>query len=81
MAIVELLPDTKEVVRSQKTYQEKDDSSLLSEEEIQAQIAEYEEKFGMSSQEFLQQMQDGTAPDTFETMYWMGLLRHLSRVS
>lgn len=50
--------------------------SVLTQEEIEAQIAHYEKVFGMSSEVFLQQMQNGTADDTFETMHWMMLLRH-----
>lgn len=54
---------------------------VLTEEEIRTQIAAYEQRFEMSSAEFLRHKQNGTAPDTFETMYWMGLLRHLARVA
>ncbi|MCP4350281.1 MAG: hypothetical protein GY795_32815 [Desulfobacterales bacterium] len=55
-----------------------DENDILSEDEIKSQIEEYEKKFSMSSEEFLLQKRKGTAPDTFETMYWMGLLLHLS---
>ncbi len=55
-----------------------DENDILSEDEIKSRIEEYEKKFGMSSEDFLQQKRNGTAPDTFETMYWMGLLLHLS---
>ena len=79
MATSELLTKTKGRLNRQERPQEEDDSSLLSNEEITAQIASYEKKFGMSSQEFLQRMENGTAPDTFETMDWMILLRHQSR--
>jgi hypothetical protein len=50
--------------------------SVLTQEEIEAQIDHYEKVFGMSSEEFLQRMRAGTADDTFETMHWMMLLRH-----
>jgi len=50
--------------------------SVLTQEEIEAQIAHYEKLFGMSSEVFLQRMREGTADDTFETMDWMILLRH-----
>ncbi|MCP4104599.1 MAG: hypothetical protein GY749_03525 [Desulfobacteraceae bacterium] len=55
-----------------------DENDILSEDDIKARIEEYEKQFGMSSEEFLRQKRKGTAPDTFETMYWMGLLLHLS---
>ncbi len=55
-----------------------DENDILSEDDIKSQIEEYEKKFGMSSEEFLRKKREGTAPDTFETMYWMGLLLHLS---
>ncbi len=32
------------------------------------------EKFDMSSEEFMQRMRSGTAPDTVDTMHWMILL-------
>lgn len=44
--------------------------------EIEEKIARYESQFDMSSAEFLQQRQEGTAPDTFETMEWMILLKY-----
>ena len=49
----------------------------LSYEEIAAIISRYEDRFQMSSKEFLQRVSEGTAPDTFETMDWMILLRNL----
>lgn len=51
---------------------------LISQEEIGQKIARYEQAFGMSSREFLQTMKEGIAPDTFETMDWMILLRYSS---
>jgi hypothetical protein len=48
--------------------------SILSKEEIQAQIYQYEQKFGLSSQEFIKKHQEGNVPDTFETMDWIMLL-------
>ncbi len=68
-AETENYPDYKEIF---------DENDILSEDDIKARIEEYEKKFGMSSEEFLRQKREGTAPDTFETMYWMGLLLHLS---
>ena len=54
-----------------------DHSSLvMSQDEIERQLAHYEQVFGMSSEEFLKRKRDGTVPDTFETMDWMILLRH-----
>ncbi len=48
--------------------------SELSDEEIEMRISEYEKAYGISSDEFMRQMRDGTAPDEFETMDWMMLL-------
>jgi hypothetical protein len=48
----------------------------MSQEEIERKIVHYEQVFDMSSQEFSQKMKEGSAPDTFETMDWMILLRH-----
>lgn len=44
-------------------------------EEAEQLIAHYEQLFVMSSEEFLRRVKDGTAPDTFETMDWVILLR------
>lgn len=49
--------------------------SMVSDEEIEMQITAYEKQYGMTSEEFMRQMRDGTAPDEFETMSWMMLLR------
>ncbi len=49
--------------------------TMISDEEIEMKISEYEEAYNMSSDEFMRQMRDGTAPDEFETMSWMILLR------
>lgn len=77
MATSGLLTETKDDLSFQETTQE----DIFTVEEMKAQIASYEEEFGMSSQEFLEQMKNGTAPDTFDTMYWMALLRALSQLS
>jgi hypothetical protein len=53
-----------------------DERSLITDEQIAERIAEYEQHFGINSDEFLQQMRDGTIEDSFETMDWMILLRH-----
>ena len=55
-----------------------DDISVLTKEEIISQISRYEKMFGMSSEEFLRQKRNGTAPDTCEAMDWAGLLLHLT---
>lgn len=36
--------------------------AIMTEEEIEAEIAYYEQKFGLTSQEFLQRVRKGTAP-------------------
>jgi len=51
--------------------------TMISDEEIEMQIAEYEKQYGMTSEEFMRQMREGTAPDEFETMSWMISLRTL----
>jgi hypothetical protein len=53
-----------------------DSDYLLSADEVERQIAEYEALFGMSSDEFVRLRQAGNAPDTFETMHWFILLRN-----
>jgi hypothetical protein len=59
-----------------------EDMSIISPEDlfthadIEAQIARYEDMFGISSTEFLRRMQNGDAEDSFEAMHWMMLLRH-----
>ncbi|MCP4348954.1 MAG: hypothetical protein GY795_26030 [Desulfobacterales bacterium] len=58
-----------------------DEISVLTEEEIISQISRYEKMFGMSSEEFLRQKQNGNEDDSFETMDWMILLRCLRRSS
>ncbi len=45
--------------------------TMVTDEEIRMQIAEYEKQYGMTSEEFMRQMREGTAPDEFETMSWM----------
>lgn len=47
---------------------------LLSEAEISAIIRQYEEEFGMTSEQFLALWEAGEAPDTFETNDWAILL-------
>jgi hypothetical protein len=51
-------------------------TAMISQQEIEDQIALYEQAFGMSSDEFLLRVHEGTAPDTFEAMDWLVLLRH-----
>ncbi len=58
-----------------------DEISVLTEDEIMSQISRYEKMFGMSSEEFLRQKQNGTEDDSFETMDWMILLRCLRQLS
>jgi len=48
----------------------------MTRQEIEEHIAAYEEMFGMSSDEFLRSVRDGTAPDTFETNDWRILLKY-----
>jgi len=65
-------------IYEQKISVEDKDISVLTDEEIKAQISAYENKFGISSEEFLRRKRNGTADDTFETMDWTGLLFYLS---
>lgn len=46
----------------------------MSREECQEQIARYEERFAMTSEELLEKVKLGTAPDSFEVMDWRALL-------
>ena len=68
--------DTGVAVRSypEVTWCEPTEPGAMTREDIQAQIAAYEQMFGLSSEELLQSVRDGTAPDTFETNVWMALL-------
>ncbi len=52
------------------------DGALMSKAEIGDRIAQYERQFDMSSEKFLETWHDGTAPDSFETMYWRILLKY-----
>ncbi len=51
-------------------------AAVMSHEEIERQIEHYERVYGISSEAFIEQVRAGIAPDTFETMDWMILLRH-----
>lgn len=50
------------------------DANILTEEDIQQIIIGYEQKYGMSSEEFLKKWAADAVPDTYETMKWMILL-------
>lgn len=52
------------------------EGSILSQEEIYHQIDVYESKYGMTSQEFLRQFEQGKISDTFEMMDWIMLLNY-----
>ena len=64
------------VVEALTPQQVEEPVGVISQQEIEDQIAHYERTFGMSSEEFMQQVQEGTAPDTFEAMHWRILLRY-----
>lgn len=48
---------------------------ILPLEEVQRIIAAYEEKYNVSTEEFLRQWKAGTAPDNEETNDWNILIR------
>jgi hypothetical protein len=45
-------------------------------QEREQKIAAYEAMFGMSSEQFLQEVEEGRRPDSFEAMDWASLLRY-----
>ncbi len=53
-------------------YQE----AVATDEEIEAEIKQYEQQFGMSSEEFLEQVRLGTAPDEAGIIGWKLLLEY-----
>ena len=57
-------------------WREPTEPGEMTREDIQEQIAVYEQMFGMSSEELLQSVHDGTVPDTFEINVWMALLEY-----
>lgn len=57
-------------------YEPEQKAGNMTRSEIETQIAQYEEQFGMSSEEFLQQMEEGRTPDSFEAIDWAILLKH-----
>ncbi len=48
--------------------------SLVTREDVEEEIGQYEKQFGMSSTTFLEMMKRNDAPDSFETMHWWSLL-------
>ncbi len=58
------------------TYLPEDSDIYMTEQEVEEQIAYYEQKFGMSSEEFLQSVADGTAPDEDGIISWKLLLKY-----
>jgi TPR repeat protein len=48
--------------------------ALVSREDVEEEIRNYEKQFGMSSTAFLELMKRNDAPDSFETMHWWSLL-------
>ncbi len=53
-----------------------DTDDVMSQDDIESVITQYERQFGMTSEEFLQKCHEGTAPDTYEAMDWAILLKH-----
>lgn len=51
----------------------------MSREQAKEQIARYEERFAMSSEELLAMVKLGTVPDSFEVMDWRALLWAVAR--
>jgi hypothetical protein len=49
--------------------------ALMTDEEVEERIAHYEKLYGFSSEEFLKRRKEGTAPDSFEAMAWMMMLK------
>lgn len=73
------------IVKAEKLYEIKNDvveffgeerAPIVADEEVEAEIKEYERKFGMSSEEFLEQVRLGTAPDEAGIIDWKLLLKY-----
>jgi len=58
-------------------YEGVPDEAILTRAEILAIIGEYENQFGMTSDEFRKRWQEGSVPDVFETNSWAMLLKYL----
>ncbi len=54
-----------------------DTDDVMSQDDIERVITQYERQFGMTSEEFLQKRHEGTAPDTYEAMDWAILLKYV----
>jgi len=50
------------------------EEGIISREELLALVHQYEEKFGMTSEEFLKRWEADAIPDTFETNDWAMIL-------
>lgn len=57
-------------------WRAEDPAAIMTDEEVEAQIAHYEQKFSMSSEEFLRQARAGTAPDEAGIIDWKLLLKY-----
>ena len=73
-AIVPDLSARRAVTEAPDTDEQQFPISLLTDEEIDRRIAQYESQYGMTSEEFLRRRRKDTAPDTFDTMVWAALL-------
>jgi hypothetical protein len=69
------MSDTLEAVPTRPLVNEIDDDGVLSKEELEQIITHYEQKYQMSSEEFLRHYGDEEkVPDCFDTMNWSMLL-------
>lgn len=57
------------------------EEAILSKHEIQMQIEQYEQKYRMTSQEFIQKYHAGDISDTFDMMDWIMLLDYQKPLS
>ncbi len=58
------------------TLYEPYDAAIMTNAELNAKIAKYEEQFGMTSKEFWEAWHNDAFPDSFEGMDWSILLRY-----
>ena len=49
---------------------------IMTKEEIEEMITRFEKQYGMTSEEFLKRREEGTAPDSWEAMTWVTLLKY-----
>jgi hypothetical protein len=52
------------------------EKALVSDEELEQEIAAFEKQYGFSSEKLLEMQAEGTLPDSFEIHLWLVLLKY-----